>query len=246
MDGILRKTESGGSDATFAAAGLVLARGKLSSPFWTDLARLAEEAFPPEERFPPERLLEMTDRGVEVWEVRETVDPVPGTSAAASPASESSAPETPVSETPVSEPSVSGTPLPAERFVGFMALWTWKDMTHLFYLAVREDLRSRGYGSRCLRALRALHGDRKLVVDFEMPDGKAPNNAQRLRRRAFYLRNGFLETGLFYSWAGVDFEIVSTSPEFSGDDFMAMTRTLGGDGYRPRFFGRLPRRPRQS
>ena len=45
------------------------------------------------------------------------------------------------------------------------------------------------------------------VVDFEMPDEAAANNAQRKRRRRFYLQNGHRPTGHFLSYLGVDYEI---------------------------------------
>jgi len=43
-----------------------------------------------------------------------------------------------------------------------------------------------------------------------MPDENAANNEQRKRRREFYLRNGFKETGHGLKYFGVDYEIMST------------------------------------
>jgi len=58
--------------------------------------------------------------------------------------------------------------------------------------------------------MKNMYADKYLVVDFEMLDENAPNNEQRKRRKDFYLRNGFKETGRGLRYFGVDYEIMST------------------------------------
>lgn len=90
-------------------------------------------------------------------------------------------------------------------FVGFMVVMLYEDMAYLFFLAIDENNRGKGYGSRAIETLKAKYPDMTHTVDFEMLDDAAPNKQQREKRRNFYLRNGYQETGLFLSYLGVDY-----------------------------------------
>ena len=65
----------------------------------------------------------------------------------------------------------------------------------LFYFAVNDAVRSRGYGSRILSHLRQEAEGRTIVLEIEPLDDGAPNIEQRRRRRSFYERTGFTPTG---------------------------------------------------
>ena len=68
-------------------------------------------------------------------------------------------------------------------------------MLWLFYFAVNDAVRSRGYGSRILSHLRQEAEGRTIVLEIEPLDDGAPNIEQRRRRRSFYERTGFTPTG---------------------------------------------------
>ena len=68
-------------------------------------------------------------------------------------------------------------------------------MVWLFYLAVNDSIRSRGYGSRILSSVRRHAAGRTVVLELEPLDDGAPNLEQRRRRLAFYGRGGFRCTG---------------------------------------------------
>ena len=87
-----------------------------------------------------------------------------------------------------------------EQFVGFMVVQTHNNLAYLFFLAIDSSRRSKGYGSYAIEALKEAYPEKKQVVDFEMLDEKADNYEQRKKRRNFYLRNGYKETGLFLSY----------------------------------------------
>lgn len=67
-------------------------------------------------------------------------------------------------------------------------------------------------------------------------DDAAPNKEQREKRRSFYLRNGYRETGLFLSYLGVDYEVFCMDEYFDIDTFKAMTKTIQVVGFNPRYF----------
>ena len=125
-----------------------------------------------------------------------------------------------------------------DAFVGFMVVQTHKDLAYLFFLAITPSCRAKGYGSRAIETLRALYPGKTQVVDFEMPDSAAPNNEQRMKRRQFYLRNGYKETGLFLSYLGVDYEVFCMGGEFDPQVFKDMMKELRVDGFAPEYFTR--------
>ena len=121
-------------------------------------------------------------------------------------------------------------------FVGFMVVKTYKNLAYLFFLAINPSCRSKGYGSRAIETLKAEYPGKKQVVDFEMLDDYAQNNEQRKKRRNFYLRNGYQETGLFLSYLGVDYEVFCMDNDFQEDEFKEMMKTIHVKGFNPKYF----------
>lgn len=126
--------------------------------------------------------------------------------------------------------------LDGEAFVGFMVVQTHKDLAYLFFLAIAPTCRAKGYGSVAIETLKAQYPDKKQVVDFEMLDERADNYEQREKRRKFYLRNGYLKTGHFLSYLGVDYEIFCMDENFDLEDFKALMSTLKIEGFAPAYF----------
>lgn len=124
------------------------------------------------------------------------------------------------------------------RFVGFMVVQIYENMAYLFFLAIDKNSRSKGYGSQAIEALRGKYPDKNHIVDFEMLDNTAPNKEQREKRRNFYLRNGYRETGLFLSYLGVDYEVFCTDDQFNVNTFKEMMKTIQVDGFNPKYFTR--------
>lgn len=123
-----------------------------------------------------------------------------------------------------------------KRFVGFMAVATYKHMAYLFFLAIDRHFRGAGYGSMALKMLKSLYPCCQCVVDFEMVDECAENNKQRIKMRSFYLNNGFYPTGHFLSYLGVDYEIFCMDDHFDLDTFKKLMSQLKIDGFHPIYF----------
>ena len=121
-------------------------------------------------------------------------------------------------------------------FAGFMVVQLYQDLAYLFFLAIDPSCRSKGYGSRAIETLKTKYPGKKQVVDFEMPDQTAANHKQREKRREFYLRNGYKETGLFLTYLGVDYEVFCMDEEFDPEAFKAMMKTIRVEGFHPRYF----------
>ena len=56
--------------------------------------------------------------------------------------------------------------------------------------------------------LKEKYSEKPLILDMESPEQQYDNMEQRRRRHAFYLRNGFHDTYVGKSFAGVDYTIL--------------------------------------
>ena len=123
-----------------------------------------------------------------------------------------------------------------DSFVGFMAVQTHRNLAYLFFLAIDSSCRSKGYGSSAIETMKATYPNKKHIVDFEMLDDTSDNNEQRTKRREFYLRNGYKETGLFLSYLGVDYEVFCMAAEFDEEEFKDMMKNIQVEGFAPKYF----------
>ena len=106
--------------------------------------------------------------------------------------------------------------------VGFLVIRTHAQICYLAYLAVEKSLRSRGIGSRSVRAFLAAYKDYQIVVEFEAPE--SPCSSNDIKR--FYMRNGFYETGWFTYYDETEFEIGCSQSVFDISGFRGFTEHL--------------------
>ena len=129
---------------------------------------------------------------------------------------------------------------PAETFAGFFAVRTLGNTVYIAFFAICPELRSRGFGGKALRALAEHYAGRQIVVDFESIYEPSDNPSQRTRRRDFYLRNGFRETGWFMYYVGTEFELFCTGTDFDRQGFEALIADIRSKA--PEFDPRIYRR----
>lgn len=82
-----------------------------------------------------------------------------------------------------------------KTFVGFFSMLVHAQCAFVFYLAIDAAQRSKGYGKSALALIRELYPSCQVMLDIEPVDETAANNTQRVKRRQFYLRNGFHGSG---------------------------------------------------
>ena len=104
-------------------------------------------------------------------------------------------------------------------FCGFACLLNCGDLSHIIYFAVEESLRGKGYGSAALEAMHAEKRGQRIIVDIERENPRAANEAQREKRRRFYLKNGYRATEVRYSWRQEEYEILSFGGAVTRPDF---------------------------
>ncbi|MCR1877714.1 GNAT family N-acetyltransferase [Limosilactobacillus reuteri] len=102
-----------------------------------------------------------------------------------------------------------------KQFVGFAYVIHSHGMHYILYLAVNDQIRSQGYGTRIINELRRLYPEDSLALDVEQPNPQAANNQQRLRRLKFYRRNGFFPTPKLFKEEKVTFQVLATNKKIN-------------------------------
>lgn len=122
------------------------------------------------------------------------------------------------------------------ELIGSASLLVAEDVAYLFYFALDDAYQGKGYGSAVLGMLRERYAGRAIWVDFELVDKTAENYAQRVRRRKFYLRNGFAETGWGTAYLGMQLEVFCMNGSFSIDRFREILERLPIENLAPQYF----------
>ncbi len=79
------------------------------------------------------------------------------------------------------------------------------EITYLMYFAIDKNFRGLGYGSQYLKRLVAVCDNILLCIEKPTVDDEV-----KLKRKSFYLRNGFHETGVCIQDTGVEYEFLSS------------------------------------
>ncbi len=102
-----------------------------------------------------------------------------------------------------------------DLFVGILFTIETKDTLFVFYLAVNDEIHSKGYGTKLLQHLIQKHSNKPITLFIETMDTSAANYEQRVKRLAFYTRNGFLDTGIKAGITSPFVDILSTDKNYS-------------------------------
>jgi ribosomal protein S18 acetylase RimI-like enzyme len=104
-----------------------------------------------------------------------------------------------------------------ENLIGFTIVYPRKQFNWFWYFAVKPDLRGAGLVQQILTMLIEKYKDSSNILDMESPEQICDNLEQRKRRQAFYLRNGFRNTGLYKSYGDIEMTIM-----INGNDTFTM------------------------
>ena len=95
-----------------------------------------------------------------------------------------------------------------------------RKMIFIMFLAVNESLRAKGYGSAILKEIKNRYPDKKIMVSIEPCNDSVSDIEVRKRRKAFYRKNGYGETGYMIKLSGVVQEIMITNGDFDKKEFL--------------------------
>lgn len=117
--------------------------------------------------------------------------------------------------------------------VGFAVILKNEECGYVYFIAIDSHIRSKGYGGAAIQKMMEVYSKLQLVLDFEVIDENAENNEQRIRRKNFYLRNGFHETGNYTMLGDDRFEVVCNGGELRKAALKDLLRIL--HKHRPEF-----------
>lgn len=99
--------------------------------------------------------------------------------------------------------------------------------SYLFYLALSENLRGKGLGSKALQSLKKHYAAQRLFLALEQLDKSADNYGERIRRRNFYLKNGLKPLPLTIREATVTYDVMGTG-EIAPEEYESMMKKYLG------------------
>lgn len=101
-----------------------------------------------------------------------------------------------------------------ETFCGISYTVSTDDLVFVLYLAVNDNIRSKGYGSAILQCMKQKYASKVIALNIEPLEPDADNYAQRIRRFEFYAKNGFTDTGCQISDGRCKYQILATTDQF--------------------------------
>ncbi len=122
-----------------------------------------------------------------------------------------------------------------EVFVGFAVLLSDVELqvAYLSYFAIDGAYRSKGYGGMALTKLAEVYDGYQIVLDMERMDDSAENYDQRLRRLAFYERNGYHRAKVGFKYFRMDLEIMCNRGKFREKEFCQLIERIKLPGFTP-------------
>lgn len=104
-------------------------------------------------------------------------------------------------------------------FVGFASTVKGSELVLVDYLAVDSSRRDGGIGSGILAALQRQYPGGHLFLEIESVWEDVPDREARLRRKAFYLRNGFTPMNLMIWLFGVKMEVLGIDCRINFEEY---------------------------
>ena len=103
---------------------------------------------------------------------------------------------------------------------GFVYMATIRKQSFIMFIAVKGHLHSKGYGSQILEMVQSMHPCNKIIVSIEPCDESLEDFEQRVKRKNFYLKNGYIETGYFMKLGAKKQEILIKNGMFDKFQFL--------------------------
>ena len=121
-----------------------------------------------------------------------------------------------------------------ETFCGLAFTAATEDILYVMFFAVAEDRRGQGCGSAILDHMKQSHPGKTVLLNVELLDDAAPNNDQRIRRMAFYRKNGFCDTGHNIWEVGGAFRILSSTGKMDAAAYQRVFLKLSYGLWKPK------------
>ena len=113
-----------------------------------------------------------------------------------------------------------------DNWVGFIYLIDHSKLMFILFFAIDEKFRSNGFGTEVIKIVKNLYSEKKIMLSIEKIDESAENNDIRIRRKDFYIRNGFTETD--YNFLNMPFQPLFYGDNFNPNEYYTLTKCYAG------------------
>lgn len=117
------------------------------------------------------------------------------------------------------------------QWIGLIYVITYKELSYIFYLAIDEKYRGRGYGSSVLECMKKRY-HHTIMLSIEEVDKKYENYKQREKRKQFYLKNGLKEMDFYIVEAGVKYEMLYCGKQLDSTYYDELMFFYAGQRYK--------------
>lgn len=128
--------------------------------------------------------------------------------------------------------------LDGETFVGLQYTVRDGDIVFLFYLAIEQNLRGKGYGTMILNGIKSDFEGCRIILNIEEVNQDSANYRQQLRRKAFYFKNGFEECDLKTKEKKVVYEMLARGGAVSYEEYSALIINYMGERIYKKYYSR--------
>lgn len=115
------------------------------------------------------------------------------------------------------------------KFAGFAIILKDENFALIDYLAVNSEIRGLGIGSKILDELKNIYENKCLFLERETVLKNCDNAGQRNRRRNFYLKNGFSDSGIYVNVYTVDMTLMIYKKDITFDKYSDFLRKILGN-----------------
>lgn len=115
------------------------------------------------------------------------------------------------------------------EFIGLTYLIFYCDIVYVYYFAVAENMRGKGYGSRILKAVCRRYEGMRIILCIEPVDECTDNYSQRAARLRFYEKNGFSLSGILVRERGVDYDALCYGGNVEAEELEELMLSYVGD-----------------
>ncbi len=113
-----------------------------------------------------------------------------------------------------------------EIFCGLVITALCEDIVLIDYLAVSEDARGMGIGSKAIDLIRRRYVGKRIMLEIESTLKPCDDMETRLRRKHFYLKNGLKENGISVLLFKTEMELLVFGRDVSFEEYKNIYRSL--------------------
>jgi GNAT superfamily N-acetyltransferase len=115
-----------------------------------------------------------------------------------------------------------------DALIGFFYVILQNDICLILYFAIDAQRRSRGFGSQALELIKEHYMGKRIFLYIEQINSKAQNHEQQIKRKDFYLRNGFVPGNFNIILSKNVFEVLISGKKIAKGEYVSILKKMTG------------------